>query len=76
MVGVKRGVVGTSFFLYLMPSGRQDTALVTAGGGLGAASSLYPSWAGSGVRAGVRQGWIRFNNFLPVTPRLFWVFEP
>ena len=22
------------------------------------------------------QGWIRFNFFLPVTQRLFWVFEP
>ena len=36
----------TSFFLYLIPSGSlQETALVTAGGGLGApTSSLYPSW--------------------------------
>ena len=36
----------TSFLRYLIPSGSlQDTALVTAGGGLGApSSSLYPSW--------------------------------
>lgn len=33
----------TSFFLYLMPSDLQDTAFVTAGGGLGAVSSLCPS---------------------------------
>lgn len=35
----------TSFFLYLMPSDLQDTALVTVAGGLGApVSSLWPSW--------------------------------
>ena len=34
----------TSFFLYLMPSDRHDTALVTAMGGRGATSSLCPSW--------------------------------
>ena len=35
----------TSFFLYLMPSERHDTALVTVAGGLGApVSSLCPSW--------------------------------
>ena len=34
----------TSFFLYLIPSERQDTALVTAIGGLGATSSFCPSW--------------------------------
>lgn len=34
----------TSFFRYLMPSERQDTALVTVAGGLGApVSSLWPS---------------------------------
>lgn len=35
----------TSFFLYLMPSDLQETALVTVAGGLGApVSSLWPSW--------------------------------
>ena len=35
----------TSFFRYLMPSERHDTALVTVAGGLGApVSSLCPSW--------------------------------
>lgn len=34
----------TSFFRYLMPSDRQETALVTVAGGLGApVSSLWPS---------------------------------
>ncbi len=33
----------TSFFLYLMPSVRHDTAFVTAIGGLTCASSLYAS---------------------------------
>lgn len=35
----------TSFFLYLMPSERHDTALVTVAGGRGApTSNLWPSW--------------------------------
>lgn len=35
----------TSFFLYLMPSDLQETALVTVAGGRGApVSSLCPSW--------------------------------
>ena len=35
----------TSFFLYLMPSDRQDTALVTVAGGRGApTSNLWPCW--------------------------------
>lgn len=35
----------TSFFLYLMPSERQDTALVTVGGTLDLpVSSLLPCW--------------------------------
>ena len=44
----------TSFLRYLMPSGRQETALVTAGGGLGAASNLYPSWI---VRTCIQAVW-------------------
>ena len=32
----------TSFFRYFTPSVRHDTAFVTAGGGLGAISSLWP----------------------------------
>lgn len=35
----------TSFFLYLIPSDLQETALVTVAGGRGApVSSLWPSW--------------------------------
>lgn len=35
----------TSFFLYLMPSDRHDTALVTVAGGRGApTTNLWPSW--------------------------------
>lgn len=35
----------TSFFLYLMPSDRHDTALVTVAGGRGApTSNLWPRW--------------------------------
>lgn len=37
--------MNTSFFLYLMPSDRQDTALVTVAGGRGApTSNLWPFW--------------------------------
>ncbi len=34
----------TSFLRYLTPSVRHETAFVTAGGGLGVSSSLWPSW--------------------------------
>lgn len=35
----------TSFFLYLMPSERHETALVTVAGGRGApTSNLWPCW--------------------------------